>query len=86
MKVADQWEALFDLWHAKAHAKGPLEEKRQLWDRLKDLERDVIVLEAFMKAAKLDAAERARFYGVGGGSRDSRTNVSDPRRPRIRYV
>ena len=62
---SDQWEALFDLWHAKAHAKGALEEKRQLWDRLKDLERDVVVLEAFMKAAKLDAAERARYYGTG---------------------
>ena len=51
--TGDQWEALFDLWHHRDHEK-------HLFKDLGELEARIEQLEAFMKAAKLDAAERAR--------------------------
>jgi len=47
--VTDQWEALFDLWHERAHRVSQ-REKRRLFEDLEDLERRVILLEAFMSA------------------------------------
>ena len=53
MSTGDTWSALFDLWHKQAH-------DRQTLKDLGELERRIVQLEAYMKAAKLDAAERAR--------------------------
>ena len=51
---SDQWEALFGLWHEKAH------NSPELLRDLLELERRIVKLEAYMKAAKLDSYERAR--------------------------
>ncbi len=58
LHVSDQWEALFSLWHGRAHQEGAL------LDDLRELERRIIRLEVYISARrKADAPER--YYGTG---------------------
>ncbi len=65
MKVADEWEALFRLWHERAH------DAPELLKDLLELERRIVKLEAFMKAVRNETSSRARrgtgYGGISGG-------------------
>ncbi len=61
----DEWEGLFGIWHGRQHAEGPLKEKLALWDRLKDLERRIVLLEAYIQAKRAQEAESARLATPG---------------------
>ena len=46
MKVGDQWEALFRIWHERAH------DAPELLKDLRALERRIVKLEAFIGAVR----------------------------------
>ena len=55
MKVTDEWEALFRIWHERAHA-GELVGKA-----LSELERRIVKLEAWQKSLQAQIAREARL-------------------------
>ena len=58
--MGDEWEALFDLWHQRAH--GPsIKEKRRLFSDLEDLEARIVKLEAWQKSLQEQIAREARL-------------------------
>ncbi len=54
MKVADEWEALFQIWHRRDH---------EIQAMSVDLERRIVKLEAYVAARRKEDALMARAIG-----------------------
>ena len=57
--MGDEWEALFQIWHERAH------ENEKWYREGAALKRRIVKLEAYVMARRLEASERAKAKGKG---------------------
>ncbi len=67
--MSDEWEALFDLWHHRAH-EASIQVKNDLFADLAELERRIVKLEAYVSARRKAKAGAWEFANAISGTVD----------------